>query len=162
GLEETSSLVRAVGADLGVLLDVAAERIWLVDEAGQPIDAETTLLLLLRELSRQGDTGAPLVPVTETRAVEEVVNGDGDRLGRTQASLHALLSAATSDGVLFAGASGGGYVFPDFLPAYDGLASTGKVLEVLARCGKPLSELVAGLPRSTRVHREADCPWSLK
>ncbi|HET6849601.1 MAG TPA: sugar phosphate nucleotidyltransferase [Gaiellales bacterium] len=164
GLDETSSLVRAVGADLGVLLDVAAERIWLVDERGQPIDAETTLLLLLRELSRQVDTGSLLVPITETRAVEEVVsgNGEGGRLGRTQASLHALLSAATSDGVVFAGASGGGYVFPDFLPAYDGLASTGKVLEVLARSGAPLSELVASLPRSTRVHREADCPWSLK
>jgi mannose-1-phosphate guanylyltransferase/phosphomannomutase len=164
GLDETSSLVRAVGADLGVLLDVAAERIWLVDERGEPIDAETTLLLLLRELSRQVDTGSLLVPITETRAVEEVVsgNGQGGRLGRTQASLHALLSAATSDGVLFAGASGGGYVFPDFLPAYDGLASTGKVLEVLARSGAPLSELVAGLPRSARVHRQADCPWSLK
>jgi mannose-1-phosphate guanylyltransferase / phosphomannomutase len=164
GLEETSSLVRAVGADLGVLLDVAAERIWLIDEAGRPIDAETTLLLLLRELSRQVDSGSLLVPITETRAAEEAVsgNGDGSRLSRTQASLHSLLSAATSDGVLFAGASGGGYVFPDFLPAYDGLASTGKVLEVLARSGAPLSELVAGLPRSMRVHREADCPWSLK
>jgi mannose-1-phosphate guanylyltransferase / phosphomannomutase len=164
GLDETSSLVRAVGADLGVLLDVSAERIWLVDESGRPIDAETTLLLLLRELSHHVSTGSLLVPITETSAVEQVVsgNGDGGRLGRTEASLHALLSAATSEGVLFAGASGGGYVFPDFLPAYDALASTGKVLEVLARSGKPLSELVDGLPRSTRVHREAACPWALK
>ena len=145
-----------------MLLDVAAERIWLVDETGAPIDPETTLLLLLRELSGQVANGTLLVPITETRAVEEVVNGAGGRIARTQASLHSLLSAATADGVLFAGASGGGYVFPEFLAAYDGLASTGKVLEILARSGRPLSELVADLPRSARVHTEAPCPWALK
>jgi mannose-1-phosphate guanylyltransferase/phosphomannomutase len=161
-LDETSRVVRAVGADLGVLLDVAAERIWLVDEQGTQIDAETTLLLLLRELSEQVSSGMLLVPITETSAVELVVNGAGDRIGRTQASLHSLLSAATGDGVLFAGASGGGYVFPEFLAAYDALASTGKVLEILARSGRPLSELASALPRSARVHTRAPCPWALK
>ena len=47
-LAETAQMVRAVGAAVGVLLDIAGERIWLVDETGQPIPAETTLLLLLR------------------------------------------------------------------------------------------------------------------
>jgi mannose-1-phosphate guanylyltransferase/phosphomannomutase len=160
--EETARLVLAVGADLGVLLDVSAERIWLIDEHGIPIEAETTLLLLLRELSAQIADGSLLVPITETQEVERVVNGSTGRIRRTQASLHALLYAATGDGVLFAGASGGGYVFPDFLPAYDALASTMKVLEILARSGKPLSELVSGLPRSTRVHTRVECPWGLK
>jgi mannose-1-phosphate guanylyltransferase/phosphomannomutase len=160
--EETSRLVRAVGADLGVLLDVTAERIWLIDEGGRPIEAETTLLLLLRELSAQMDAGSLLVPITETQEVERVVNGDSGRIERTQASLHALLYAATRDGVLFAGASGGGYVFPEFLPAYDALASTMKVLEILARSAKTLSELVADLPRSTRVHTRVECPWGMK
>jgi mannose-1-phosphate guanylyltransferase/phosphomannomutase len=161
-LAETARVVRAVGADLGVLLDVAAERIWLVDEQGTAIDAETTLLLLVRELSEQVTTGTLLVPITETSAIEQVANGAGSRVARTEASLHALLSAATGDGVLFAGASGGGYVFPEFLAAYDGLVSTGKLLEILARSGRPLSELVAGLPRSARVHTRAPCPWALK
>ena len=33
-LDETARLVRAVGADMGVCMDIAAERIWLVDETG--------------------------------------------------------------------------------------------------------------------------------
>jgi mannose-1-phosphate guanylyltransferase/phosphomannomutase len=161
-LAETAQMVRAVGAALGVLLDIAGERIWLVDETGQPIPAETTLLLLLRELSAQTATGLLLVPVTETHEVEHVVNGSSNRVERTQASLHSLLSAATEEGVLFAGASGGGYVFPDFLPAYDALASTGKVLEILARSPATLSELASGLPEITRVHTQAPCPWAVK
>ena len=161
-MDEMSRLVVAVGADLGVVMDVAAERIWLVDERGQPVDGETTLLLLLRELSTQVETGTLLVPITETGGVERVVNGSNGRVGRTKASLHALLSAATESDVLFAGASGGGYAFPGFLPAYDALASTGKVLEIVARSGRPVSKLIAGLPHSNVVHTQAPCPWELK
>jgi mannose-1-phosphate guanylyltransferase/phosphomannomutase len=138
-MDEMARLVVAVGADLGVVMDVAAERIWLVDERGAPVDGETTLLLLLRELSTQVATGMLLVPITATGGVERVVNGSQDRVGRTKASLHALLSAATESDVLFAGASGGGYAFPRFLPAYDALASTGKVLEIIARSGRSRS-----------------------
>jgi mannose-1-phosphate guanylyltransferase / phosphomannomutase len=57
---------------------------------------------------------------------------------------------------------GGGFVFPDFLPAYDGVASLCKLLELLAPVERPLSELVAGLPQSTVVHREVRCPWARK
>jgi mannose-1-phosphate guanylyltransferase/phosphomannomutase len=66
------------------------------------------------------------------------------------------------DDVIFAGAVGGGYVFPEFIPAYDAVASLCKLLELLAPVRKPLSELVSELPASTLVHRQLPCPWSLK
>ena len=64
--------------------------------------------------------------------------------------------------MLFAGASRGGYVFPDFLPAYDAVMSTCKVLELIARSGRSLSELAAGLPASTLTHQVVHCPWNRK
>jgi mannose-1-phosphate guanylyltransferase/phosphomannomutase len=73
-----------------------------------------------------------------------------------------LTKAAAEDDVIFAGAVGGGYVFPEFLPAYDAVASLCKLLELLAPVERPLSELVAELPASTLVHRQVPCPWSLK
>jgi len=57
---------------------------------------------------------------------------------------------------------GGGYVFPEFLPAYDAIASLCKLLELLAPVKRPLSELVSELPASTLVHRQLHCPWALK
>jgi mannose-1-phosphate guanylyltransferase/phosphomannomutase len=81
---------------------------------------------------------------------------------RTPATLADLTQAAAGDGVVFAGAVGGGYVFPDFLPAYDAVASLCKLLELLAPVQRPLSELVADLPASTLVHRQLPCPWALK
>jgi mannose-1-phosphate guanylyltransferase/phosphomannomutase len=53
-------------------------------------------------------------------------------------------------------------VFPEFLPAYDGVASLCKLLELLAPVGRPVSELVGELPVSTLVHRQLPCPWAMK
>jgi mannose-1-phosphate guanylyltransferase/phosphomannomutase len=159
-LEDTARLVRAVGADLGVVMDNGAERVWVIDETGSPIAPETTLLLLVRELSAA--PGALLVPVTETGMVERMAAGNGARVRRTKASQGDLLAEAAAGGVVFAGASGGGYVFPEFLPAYDAVMSTGKILEIVARSGRTVSDLVSDLPPSTRVHQLAPCPWSAK
>ena len=77
-------------------------------------------------------------------------------------SLPELTRAAAEGGVVFAGAVGGGYLFPEFLPAYDAMASLCKLLELLAPVDRPLSELVAELPESHVVHRRVPCPWAQK
>jgi mannose-1-phosphate guanylyltransferase/phosphomannomutase len=64
--------------------------------------------------------------------------------------------------MIFAGATSGGFVFPEFLPAYDAIASLCHLLELLAPVERPLSELVAELPEPKLVHRELACPWALK
>ena len=69
--------------------------------------------------------------------------------------------AAEGD-VVFAGAVSGGYVFPEFLPGYDAVASLAKLLELLAPVNRPLSDLVAELPEPTLVHHQVPCPWALK
>ena len=53
-------------------------------------------------------------------------------------------------------------MFPEFLPAYDAIASLCKLLELLAPVRRPVSELVADLPSSTLVHRQLPCPWAMK
>jgi mannose-1-phosphate guanylyltransferase/phosphomannomutase len=158
----TKRIVTAVGADLGAVFDRSAERIVLVDEAGQEIGVEQTLLLLVRLLGQSGASGAVAVPVTVTHQVEAVLEGTKLEVRRTQASLAALTGAAAEEGVVFAGAVGGGYVFPEFTPAYDAIATLCKLLELLAPERRTLSELVAELPRPTRVHRQLACPWGKK
>jgi mannose-1-phosphate guanylyltransferase/phosphomannomutase len=159
-LERTGRLVTAVGAHLGAAFDRSGERLYLVDERGAPVPLDRALLLFVRLLAWTGRGGRVAVPVTATSQVEAVA--EGIEVIRTEASLPGLTQAATEDGVVFAGATGGGYVFPEFLPAYDSIASLCKLLELLARLGRPLSELVAELPEPTLVHREVQCPWALK
>jgi mannose-1-phosphate guanylyltransferase / phosphomannomutase len=159
---QAKRLVGAVGADFGVVLDRAAERLYLIDEQAREIPVEQTLLLFLQLISRDGGRGKIALPVTVTRQAERLVEGTSLEVVRTPSSLAELTRAAAADGVVFAGALGGGYVFPEFVPGYDAVASLCKLLELLAPIRRPLSELVAELPSSTLVHRRLPCPWALK
>ncbi len=161
-VEQAKRLVTAVAADLGVVFDRAGERLYLVDEQAHEVPLEQALLLFLRLMGSNGKHGKLAFPITVTSRVEEMVKGSHLEVIRTPASLAELTKAAAEDGVIFAGAVGGGYVFPEFLPAYDAISSLGNLLELLAPVKEPLSELVAGLPESTLVHRKVPCPWSLK
>ncbi len=159
---QAKKLVGAVGADLGAVFDGAAERLYLIDERGREIPVEQTLLLFLRLISSNGRSGKLAFPITVTSQVDQLVDGSGLEVVRTPASLAELTRAAAEEGVVFAGAVGGGYVFPEFLPAYDAVASLCKLLELLAPVGQPISSLVAELPTSTLVHRQLPCPWTFK
>jgi mannose-1-phosphate guanylyltransferase/phosphomannomutase len=155
-------LVGAVGAEFGAVFDRAAERLYLIDEEGHEIPVEQALLLFLRLIGSNGRRGKLAFPVTVTSQVDRLAKSSGLQVIRTPASLGDLTKAAAEDGVIFAGAVGGGYVFPDFLPAYDAMASLCKLLELLAPVRQPLSTLVAELPQSTLVHRQLPCPWAQK
>lgn len=167
GAEELQSIdarriVTGVHADLGVVLDRAAERLLLVDEQGDPIPAELGLLLVVRLLALSGRAGRIAVPITATDHVGGLVEGTELTVVRTQHSLSDLTQAATGEGVLLAAAPTGGFVFPDVVPGYDAVTSLCKILELLAGQERPLSELVAELPRPTLAHQALACPWARK
>jgi mannose-1-phosphate guanylyltransferase / phosphomannomutase len=159
---QAKHLVTAIGADLGVVFDHAAERLYLIDDQAREIPVEQALLLYLRLISGNGKRGKLAFPITVTSKVDELAKGTGLEVVRTPASLAALTKAAAGDNVIFAGAVGGGYVFPEFLPAYDAVASLCKLLELLAPIDEPLSKLVSELPESHVVHRRVPCPWAQK
>ncbi len=161
-LGQTTRLVSAVSADVGAVFDRAGERLYLVDEQGRDVPVELALLLLVRLLSSDGRTGKLAFPVTITSQVDRLVEGSSLEIVRTPHSLPALTQAAAAGDVVFAGALGGGYVFPEFLPGYDAVASLVKLLELLAPVERPLSALLADLPRPTLVHRQLACPWGMK
>jgi mannose-1-phosphate guanylyltransferase/phosphomannomutase len=159
---QAKRLVKAIGADFGAVFDRAGERLFLVDERGHEIPVEQTLLLYLKLLGANGGSGKVAVPITVTGHVETLAGDGGLQVVRTPAAPAELGRIASEDGVVFAGAVGGVYVFPEFLPAYDAVASLCKLLELLAPIDRPLSEVVADLPASTVIHRQLACPWALK
>jgi len=161
-LTQARKLVTAANADLGAVFDRAGERLFLIDELGADIPVEKTLLLFLHLIGAAGRRGKVAFPITITSQIENLAKKSRLEVVRTRASLADLTREASGDGVIFAGATGGGYIFPDFLPACDGVASLCKLLELLAPVTEPLSKIVSTLPQSTLVHRRIRCPWAKK
>ena len=83
-------------------------------------------------------------PHRHLKDIREIIN---------RSALSELTKVAAEDGVVFAGAVGGGYVFPDFLPAYDAMASLCKLLELLAPVKEPLSKSARWTRSLTRSAR---------
>jgi mannose-1-phosphate guanylyltransferase / phosphomannomutase len=162
-VDQARRLVGPVAADLGVVLDRAAERLLLLDEQGREVPPEQALLLFPRLIASAGRSGKLAFPITVTSQVDALVE-DSDELEvvRTSASPAALTQAAAEEGAIFAGTLDGSYAFPEFLPTFDAVAALCKLLELLAPVERPLSELVAELPKPTLVRREVRCPWALK
>jgi mannose-1-phosphate guanylyltransferase/phosphomannomutase len=159
---QAKRLVQAVGADLGAVLDRPGERLYLVAEDGREIPVEQALLLFLQLLGQSGGRGRVAFPVTVTSHVDRLAEQFDLEVVRTSTSLAELTAVASSDGVVFAAAVGGAYVFPKFQPAYDAMAALCYLLEFLAPVDTPLSELAATLPTSAVVHRIVPCSWALK
>ncbi|MBI4259955.1 MAG: NTP transferase domain-containing protein [Actinobacteria bacterium] len=161
-LGRLGGLVGASGAQLGVLFDPVGERIDLVDDRGRVVSRDRALLAFLTLVARTMPDPRVAVPVTASRAVEAIVEEAGGSVLRTRISPAALMAAAEERDVVFAGAEGGGYIFPKFLAAYDGLMSVVELLELLAGTGTTLARVVDDLPEAHVARRDVAIPWEAK
>ncbi len=160
--EEVARLVRAAGAQVGAVLDPDGEHLTLIDDEGRILDDNASLLALVSLVAGHlvGDRIA--LPVNVTSEAERLVTPHGVGIEYTKLSSAALMDAATDPGVGFAGSTDGGFILPEFLPAFDAAASLVKLLELLAREGTRLSAVVNGLPRVHLAHEAVVTPWEQK
>src|SRR5207302_8462733 len=137
--------VRAAGADLGIAWDGDADRCFFIDDGGAFVDGDFLTALLARTLlekaTRPGQ--AILYDVRASRAVPDTVRAAGgtpyiNRVG------HAFFKRRMRDeGSLFGGEVSGHYYFRDFYCADSGTIPALLILELLARQGRSLSQLLA-------------------
>jgi phosphomannomutase len=135
--------VRASGADLGIAWDGDADRCFFIDDTGEFVDGDFLTALLADSLLRKNPGEAILYDVRASRAVADTVTAAGgtpyvNRVG------HAFFKTRMrKEGSLFGGEVSGHYYFRDFYCADSGTIPALLVLELLAREGKSLSELLA-------------------
>jgi mannose-1-phosphate guanylyltransferase/phosphomannomutase len=161
-LQRVAGLVRASGAHLGAVIDADGERLQLVDDQGRILSHVEALLAFVELVSDHllGDTIA--LPVNTTSKAREIAQAHGVQVVPTKLSTPALMAAANDPGVGFAADGHGGYILPGFLPAFDGAAALLKMLDLLARSHRSLSEVVDGLPKVHLVHETVVTPWEQK
>jgi mannose-1-phosphate guanylyltransferase/phosphomannomutase len=144
------------------VIDPDGERLVLIDDAGHVLSDTEALLSLLRLLAPTLEGERVALPVSTTSRAVDLVSAHGVQVRWTKISGPALMAAATEPGVAFAGSHQGRFILPGFLPGFDASATFVKVLDLLARHGRRLSEVVAELPRVHVVHETVVTPWDQK
>lgn len=161
-LRQLAIIAGALNTNLGLLLDVAGEKIFLVDNHGHSLSDTTTAMLMATLALQSKGSGTIVLPIDASHAFECLADQYGGKVTRTRADLHALMIAAQEPGVILATDGAGNFIFPEFQPVTDGLMATAKLLEFLATQQEPLSDLVSSLPEINMESRRVACPWEIK
>jgi mannose-1-phosphate guanylyltransferase / phosphomannomutase len=157
-----ADLVRTSGAHLGVVIDPDGERLWLIDDEGHMLTNEEALLVMVSLVASAREKARIALPVSVTRAAEDIATEAGAEIVWTKVSSASLMDVAASGGVTLAASQDGGFIFPDFLPAFDATAGLVNLFELLARAGLRLSKVVAGLPPVFVARESVVTPWEQK
>jgi phosphomannomutase len=146
-LVDLQAAVREHGADIGLAFDGDADRVFVVDERGEPVSPSAiTALVAVRELAKGRGTTIIHNLIT-SRAVPEIVREHGGEPVRTRVG-HSFIKAemARTDAV-FGGEHSAHYYFRDFWRADTGMLAAMHVLAALGEQSGTLSELTAAYSR---------------
>jgi len=154
--------VKAFGADLGCIQDGDADRAVFVDERGVYVPGDKSLAIAAAEIVSRKRGGIVVTPVSSSQAVEDMVKAAGGKVTYTRVGSPTVAAEMRRSGAVFGGEENGGLLFPEHQLVRDGLLAIAFFLELLAKRGKPMSELVAKVPRYANVKTKVPCPDAIK
>jgi mannose-1-phosphate guanylyltransferase/phosphomannomutase len=155
-------VVKAVGADAGLALDSDADRVLLIDEDGNALAGDVSLALLSRERIRERGGGKVVVPVTSSRIINQIVEPEGGEVIRCKIGARSLLDSVVKYEAVFGGEETGGFVFPEFQKGFDGIFSSAKTVEILAKNDVKMSRLYSDLPSLYMARDSVPSPLELR
>ncbi len=149
GATAPAALVAAVkqeGADYGIALDGDADRLQLVDAAGRLFNGDELLYVMVLDRLAQGQAVPGVVGTLMTNmAIEVALRARGVELVRAKVGDRYVLEELLSRGWQLGGESSGHLLALDKHTTGDGIVSALQVLQAVARSGKPLADMLAGV-----------------
>lgn len=140
-LKDLQRRVVETGADIGLAFDGDADRVFLVDDLGQPMGGYITVAMVAQSLLQKFPGETIVYGLICSNAVPELIEAEGGKGIRTRVG-HSFIKQVMADtGAIFGGEHSGHFYFRDNYRADSGLIAALLVLEVLAKSGKKLSEL---------------------
>jgi phosphoglucosamine mutase len=155
--------VAELGADVGIALDGDADRCVVVDECGRVVDGDRLIgVIALDRLAREALAARTVVvSVLSNGGLARAIEGAGGRIVRTPVGDKYIADAMTVSGAGLGGEKSGHVIISEHTQTGDGIVTALELLGIIARLGRPLSELadrISLLPQQQRAvpvrHRE--------
>jgi phosphoglucosamine mutase len=133
-------------ADLGICFDGDADRALFTDARGNVVNGDAIMLLLARELEQRGELAADTVVATtmSNMGLEIALRESGIKMLRAPVGDKYVLEEMRKSSAVLGGEQSGHIILSREATTGDGLLTAIHVLEVVARSGKGIAELVAG------------------
>jgi phosphomannomutase len=140
-LRDLQARVRETAADVGLAFDGDADRVFLVDDQGEPLSGSTTTAIVAKGILDKEPGATILYNLICSKAVPEIVTENGGTPVRTRVG-HSFIKAVMAEtGAAFGGEHSAHYYFRDNFRADSGSIAALVVLEQICKAGVPLSTL---------------------
>jgi phosphomannomutase len=146
-LEDLRKAVVESGADVGLAFDGDADRVFLVDDRGEPVSGSTTTAIVAAAMLERHPGSTIVHNVICSKAVPEVVRERGGTPVRSRVGHSFIKQVMAETDAVFGGEHSAHYYFRDNWRADSGSIAALVVLEQISRADAPLSELRAPFER---------------
>ncbi|MBS1806475.1 MAG: phosphoglucosamine mutase [Acidobacteria bacterium] len=145
--EWVAAEVKKRGASIGVTFDGDADRCMLAGAHGNVINGDAILLLASRDLKARGMLSGDVVVATtmSNMGLEAALKQSGIRMLRAPVGDRYVLEEMQQNNAALGGEQSGHILFPHLATTGDGLLTALVVLDLVARSGKSIDELIADL-----------------
>ncbi len=137
--------VRDTGADFGVAWDGDADRVFFVDETGEPVSGDFITTLVARHFLQIAPGSAIVYDLRASRAVADWVSKLGGTPVAERVGHSYIKQTMRRENAVFGGEVSGHYYFRDHFYADNGFIPLLSILQMLSSQGIALSALVASL-----------------
>ena len=140
-LRDLQRLVLETGADIGLAFDGDADRVFLVDNLGEPVSGSTTTAIVAQGILRKHPGEKIVHNLICSKALGEVVRENGGTPIRTRVGHSFIKQVMAETGAIFGGEHSAHYYFRDNWRADSGSIAAMMVLEQLSLTGMALSDV---------------------
>jgi phosphomannomutase len=155
--------VKKQKADLGIAVDPDADRLALINENGEAIGEERTIVLAIETILRniekfKKDKHPPCVVVNQstTRAVDDICAIHDVKLERSAVGEINVVKEMKKHNSIIGGEGSGGVILPACHYGRDSLVGTALVLYLMASLNKTLSQINNSLPQYNMVKNKCE------
>ena len=140
--------VREIGADIGIGFDGDGDRVGFVDENSNIIPTDKAMIIFIRSLNDKVKNKTYLYDVKCSKALEDVIRELGGTPICFKTGASYTRAETNKQGYPFGGEFSGHLFFTDKWPGFDsGLYNGLRMLEILSKTDKSLSQLLEGIPK---------------
>ncbi len=163
-LQDTIRAVHEHKADVGIAFDGDGDRIGIIDETGRIIWGDELMILLSRTVLAERPASTIIAEVKCSQNLFNDIEKHGGTAIMERAGHSIIKSRMKETGAVLAGEMSGHIFFADRFYGFDDAAYAGaRLLEILSKTDKKLSELFDGIPETySTPELRVDCPDETK
>ncbi len=143
--DQISRTVKNKKADFGIIFDGDADRIYLIDESGNFIRGDITLLLLAKYLLEKNPGKGIAYNLICSKAIPEFIKKWGGKPIRTAVGVVEVRKGMLDNDGIMGGELSGHYIFKDNFYLDSGFITFLILLQIISEANKKLSEIIKEL-----------------